>query len=169
MEGDKYHLDLWGGNHYVDKTNGTYYLSRDCGLFSCLTVLTYGIKKFTLHGYTPKNISLKLLEYDYNTDYYSDLFKIGDGDFRLDDINKSAMDYQMKFCEPSFIGIGRAKSHLNFNILKRIYDKYFILSDTVKEFVKEIEDKHISDYSNTLVFYLFETLSKFYRTHQGLF
>lgn len=157
MEGDKYHLDLWGGNHYVDKTNGTYYSSRDCGLFSCLTVLTYGIKKFTLHGYTPKNISLKLLEYDYNTDYYSDLFKIGDGDFRLDDIDKSVMDYQMKFCEPSFIGIGRAKSHLNFNILKRIYDKYFILSDTVKEFVKEIEDKHISDYSNTVLIWARKT------------
>lgn len=157
MEENKYCLDLWGGSQCVDKTDGVYYFSRDCGLFSCLTVLTYGIEKFTLHGYTPKNIILNLLEYDYNADYYNDLYKISDDDFILNDIEQSEMDHQMRYCEPSMIGIGRTKSHMNFKIFKKVYDKYFNLSDTVNQFIKEIEDQHISDYSNTVLIWARKT------------
>lgn len=157
MDENNYCLDLWGGSHCYNKFDETYYISRIYGLFSNLNVLTYGILKFTLEGYIPKNISLKLLEYDYETNYYNHLFKISDEDFKLNDIDKTLMDYQMRYCEPNLLGIGRTKLDLNFNILNRVYNKYFALSDEVNQHIKEIESKHIKDYSNTLLIWARKT------------
>jgi hypothetical protein len=150
MEKDELCLDLWGGSHCVNKNDGIYNFKRENGLFSCLTVITYGIQKFTLNGYKPKNISLNLLEYDLNTDFYNDLFQLSNEEFNFDDIDENEMDINMRLCEPSMVGIGREKKHLNFKILDKVKNKYFLLSDTVKEFIKEIEIKHNIDYSNAV-------------------
>lgn len=157
MDDNNYCLDFCGGFHCFNRLDETYYISRLYGLFSNLNVLTYGIIRFMLEGYTPKNISLKLLEYDSNTNYFNHLFKISNIDFELNDIDKSIINSQLNYFEPTILGIGTTKLDLNFNFLKRIYDKYFVLSDDVSQYVKDIENKHIKDYSNTVLIWARKT------------
>jgi hypothetical protein len=70
---DKIILDLWGGEHSLDTETLNYKITRDCGLFSNLTVGMYGIMKYHSLGFLPKTISLCLYEYKNNYDFYSDL------------------------------------------------------------------------------------------------
>jgi hypothetical protein len=143
-------LDLWGGTHVYNISDKTYYLKRHAGLFSNLTVCVYGILNFINLGFTPKNISLILTEYDNTYNFYNDLFKINKDVLDLSDFTREEIDYALRYSEPSHLGLGRAKNHVSFGILRRIIKKYYTISDSTKKIHKEILNKYNFDFDNTV-------------------
>lgn len=150
MSNNKFHLDLWGGEHYIDKENNVYHLKRDFGIFTNLCVMMYGIVKFTLNEHKPEGLSLNMITYDYNKDFYKDLYYVSNEEFSLSDITDNEIRDFLTYCEPNMMGLGRKKSDINFKILNKVLKKYFNLNDIVKEFIKDIEKKHNINYEKTL-------------------
>ena len=142
-----FQLELWGGQHYIK--NDIYHLKRMCGLFSNITVMLYGIPKFIKNGYTPTNLSMQLMEYDNEINFYPLLFDYKNK-VNLDDISEDEMNYFFRFTEPNYLGIGRQKCHLNFTILNRIIQSYFQLNDNILKIIKEIKEINLIDYENTV-------------------
>ena len=143
-------LDLWGGTHIYDLSEETYYLKRHAGLFSNLTVCIYGILTFIKLGFTPKNISLILTEYDNTYNFYNDLFKTNKETLDMSDISDEDFNYALRYSEPSYLGLGRAKSHVSFKILSRVIKKYYTLSDNTKKIHKEILNKYDINFDKTV-------------------
>jgi hypothetical protein len=123
-------LDLWGGNHIFDTENKRYDLDRDCGLFSNVTVQLYGLVKFGLMGHIAESLSMKLIEYKTDYDFYPHLFKMGGEEIDYSKFTEYEIGHFMKYCEPNRIGIGRRKQDINFNIINSVLDRYFNLSAT---------------------------------------
>ena len=134
-------LDLWGGTHEYDKLDYTYYLNRHAGLFSNLCVCSYGLLTYYNMGFKPKNISLILTEYDDTFNFYDKLFKTSNTEINFDDISTEKFNHCLRYQEPSHLGLGREKDHINFDICKRIINKYFLLSDDTKTIIKGIIKK----------------------------
>lgn len=147
----KINLDLWGGVHYLDTNTLIYYLNRPYGLFSNLTVCMYGIVKYILMGYTPSHIVLKLSEYKSNYDFYPDLFQANEN-YNIDFSNISEKEFEdfLKYCEPNFLGLGRKKDDVNFNILFQIKEKYFSISAKVQNILDDMIQKHNICVDNTI-------------------
>lgn len=143
-------LDLWGGTHEYNKLEKTYYLNRHAGLFSNLSVCSYGILTYINMGFTPENISLILTEYDNTLDFYNELFKINNDKLDLSDIPEDVLQYNLRYQEPSHLGLGREKRHINFDISNRIIKKYFSLSDNTKNIYNNILEKYNIDFDNTV-------------------
>lgn len=143
-------LDLWGGTHEYNKLDKTYYLKRHAGLFSNLCVCSYGILTYINMGLTPENISLILTEYDNTLDFYSELFKKNDDKIDLSDISNNVLQYNLRYQEPSHLGLGREKKDINFDICNRIIKKYFSLSDNSKNIYNNILEKYKIDFDNTV-------------------
>lgn len=143
-------LELWGGTHHYKLSDETYYLKRHAGLYSNLTVCLYGILKFINLGFTPKNISLILTEYDNSYNFYNDLFKVSDDTLDLSDITQEEIDYCLRYSEPSPLGLGRQKSHVVFKILERLIKKYYELSDSTKTIHQNILNKYNIDFDKTV-------------------
>lgn len=143
-------LDLWGGEHILDKETLNYEINRTCGLFSNMTVGMYGIMKYHSLGYLPKTISLYLSEYKYNYNFYNDLFKPNDINLNFDDIDENEMFNFFRYCEPNSLGLGRRKNDVNFTILNRLLSKYFTLSDTCNQMIDDIIIKHNISLNNTV-------------------
>lgn len=143
-------LDLWGGTHEYDKLDYTYYLNRHAGLFSNLCVCSYGLLTYYNMGFKPKNISLILTEYDDTFNFYDKLFKTSNTEINFDDISTEKFNHCLRYQEPSHLGLGREKDHINFDICKRIINKYFLLSDDTKTIIKGIIKKNKIDYNNTV-------------------
>lgn len=146
----KINLDLWGGDHTLDKKTLNYTINRDCGLFSNITVGMYGIMKYHSLGYLPETISLYLNEYKYNHNFYNDLFKPNDINLKFDDIDENEMFNFFRYCEPNSLGLGRRKNEVNFTILNRLLSKYFTLSDTCTQMIDDIIVKHNINLNNTV-------------------
>ena len=143
-------LDLWGGEHRLDKTTLNYRVERECGLFSNMTVVMYGIMKYYALGYLPKTISLYLTEYKSDYDFYHDLFKQNDTHLDFDEVSEQEMFNFFRYGEPNRLGLGRRKSEVNFSILSKILVKYFTLSDISHQTINKIIAKHNIDLSNTV-------------------
>ena len=143
-------LDLWGGEHSLDKKTLNYKINRECGLFSNMTVGMYGIMKYRSLGYLPETISLYLREYKHNYNFYNDLFKPNDIDLNFDDIDENEMFNFFRYCEPNSLGLGRKKVDVNFNILNKILTKYFTLSNTCTQIIDDIIVKHNINLANTV-------------------
>jgi hypothetical protein len=150
VDANKIILDLWSGEHSLDKETLNYKINRGCGLFSNLTVGMYGIMKYNSLGYLPKTISLYLNEYEYDYDFYYDLFKPNDFNLNFDDIDKDEMFNFFRYCEPNSLGLGRKKLDVNFKILDRIIKKYFTPSDTCNQIIDNIILKHNINLNNTV-------------------
>jgi hypothetical protein len=148
--GDRFYLNLWGGEHYVSLRDEIYYLKRPYGFFSNITVSIYGILKFTQFGYKPKTLSLNLLEYDMNRDFYPDLFKTSDTYFDIFDIPFEDFLRQMRLCEPNLLGVGRTKTDCNNEILNKVLRKYFVLSDPVVQHIEDIKKEYNLNCNNTV-------------------
>ena len=143
-------LDLWGGTHEYNKLDNTYYLNRHAGLFSNLCVCSYGILTYVNMGLTPENISLKLTEYDDTLNFYTELFKLNNEKFDLSDISDEVLQRTLRYQEPSHLGLGREKHHINFDIISRVIKKYFSLSDNTKKVYDSILEKYNIDFENTI-------------------
>ena len=143
-------LELWGGEHNLDKTTLNYKMDRCCGLFSNLTVVMYGIMKYYSLGYLPETIALYLNEYKDNYDFYHDLFKKNNIHLDFDDIDEEEMFHFFRYGEPNSLGLGRKKSDINFSILSKVLIKYFTLSDTCHKTINRIITKHNIDLNNTV-------------------
>ena len=143
-------LDLWGGTHEYNKLDNTYYLNRHAGLFSNLCVCSYGILTYVNMGLTPENISLKLTEYDDTLNFYTELFKLNNEKFDLSDISDEVLQRTLRYQEPSHLGLGREKHHINFDIISRVIKKYFSLSDNTKKVYDSILKKYNIDFDNTV-------------------
>lgn len=143
-------LDLWGGKHIFNKNDLTYYLDRDCGLFSNITVSMYGIMKFYSLGLIPEKLSFILNEYDRTTNIYDYLFKTSNKFLDFNDINKEEMYNFLRYTEPNFLGLGRKKNDINFKIFERIIKKYFNLSNDVENQIQDIIKRHNINLNNTV-------------------
>ena len=143
-------LDLWGGTHEYNKLDNTYYLNRHAGLFSNLCVCSYGLLTYVNMGLTPENISLKLTEYDDTLNFYTELFKLNNEKFDLSDISDEVLQRTLRYQEPSHLGLGREKHHINFDIISRVIKKYFSLSDNTKKVYDSILEKYNIDFENTI-------------------
>jgi hypothetical protein len=143
-------LDLWGGTHEYNKLDNTYYLNRHAGLFSNLCVCSYGILTYVNMGLTPENISLTLTEYDDTLNFYTELFKLNNEKFDLSDISDEVLQRTLRYQEPSHLGLGREKHHINFDIISRVIKKYFSLSDNTKKVYDSILEKYNIDFENTI-------------------
>ena len=143
-------LDLWGGTHEYNKLDNTYYLNRHDGLFSNLCVCSYGLLTYVNMGLTPENISLKLTEYDDTLNFYTELFKLNNEKFDLSDISDEVLQRTLRYQEPSHLGLGREKHHINFDIISRVIKKYFSLSDNTKKVYDSILEKYNIDFENTI-------------------
>lgn len=151
LEDNRLYFNLWSGTHYLSKNDNIYHIERDCGLFSNLTILIYGILKSTLNGYKPDGIKLKLLEYDLERDFYHDIFEDNpEYNFTLDDIDKDEMDFLMTYCLPNMLGIGGFKRHHNFKILNKVLNKFYKINNVVKNYVEEIETRHQINHDKTV-------------------
>ncbi len=157
-------LDLWGGTHEYNKLDNTYYLKRHAGLFSNLCVCSYGILKYINIGLTPENISLTLTEYDDTLDFYTELFKSNNEKLDLSDISQYDLQHTLRYQEPSHLGLGREKSHINFEITNRIIKKYFLLSDSTRNIYNGILKKYNIDFDNTVFIWARKT-DKIVETH----
>lgn len=138
-------LDLWCGEHYIRKD--TYYLNRPYGLFSNITVMMYGIISFSLRSRTPHNLSMTLIEYDYNIDFYPLLFTIKDN-FKISNIPQNEINLFTSYI-PTYLGLGMCKCNL-FNIFDSLNDSYFQINDTVKSIMEDIKTVYNIDYENTV-------------------
>jgi hypothetical protein len=147
---DRYSLDLWGGFHVFDNETQTYTIRRDCGLFSNITIMTYGIFKFYNNGYKPKNLKMYLTEYDTDIDFYDHLFIKSTSDYNFNNFSQDDIEHFLKFCEPNFLGIGRRKSDINFNILNIINKKFFNPSKYVQDIIYNIVKQNNINYKNTV-------------------
>jgi len=143
-------LDLWGGTHEYNKLDNTYYLNRHAGLFSNLCICSYGILTYIYMGLTPENISLTLTEYDDTLDFYTKLFKINHEKINLSDISDNVFKHTLRYQEPSHLGLGREKHHINFDIINRVIKTYFSLSDDTKKVYTNILEKYKIDFDNTV-------------------
>jgi hypothetical protein len=163
MEENIIKLDLWGGNHFLNKNDLIYNIERDCGLFSNVTISLYGIMKFIELGVPPKKIVLKLLEYKTNYDFYEDLFKTKNIEINFNDISDGEMKYFFRYCEPNTLGIGREKQHINFKILNRLIDKFYQLSDKSENIYNKIINDNQIDFEKTVFIWARKT-DKIYET-----
>ena len=142
-------LDLWGGNHIFDTENKRYDLDRDCGLFSNVTVQLYGLVKFGLMGHIAESLSMKLIEYETDYDFYPHLFKMGGDEVDYTKFTEYEIGHFMKYCEPNRLGIGRRKQDINFNIINSVLDRYYNLSDECEKMLNDMIEKHDLDFENT--------------------
>jgi hypothetical protein len=156
-------LDLWGGSQNYSLENKTYSVKRLYGLYSNLTVSLYGIAKLSFMGYEVKELSLILEEYDINKNFYTSLFKNQNSTLNFENISQEEKDFFLRYCEPNKLGLGRERKDLNFNILSKIYQKFYQPSeDCVLKKQKIIKEKNLN--LNETVFVWARKTDKVYET-----
>lgn len=150
-------LDLWGGQQTYNKTTETYSINRYAGLFSNITVAMYGILKLYEQKLSVKHIKLALNEYvDETTDLYDSLFITNLNLLNLHTYSNEEIQYALNYGTPSFLGLGREKSHLSLGLYNNIYNTYFQYNNT-SNLVSEIIDKYNIDYNNTVFIWARQT------------
>lgn len=145
-------LDLWGGQHLFYPKDKEYRIIRDSGLFSNICVSMYGsMKWFNTLGTPPEKITFNLLEYfAENLDVYSKLFKLSDQPIQLTDLSEERLEKFFRYFEPNALGIGRNKWHFDWDIINRLLEKYYVVSDEVKHIFNQIQANHNIDFENTV-------------------
>jgi hypothetical protein len=145
-------LNLWGGSQVYYKDTESFFITRDCGFYSNITVAMFGIFILTINGYKVKNFKLTMTDYSYD-DIYSQFFNLNyEYDLNFDDISEIDIDNFYNNSFPSKFGLGIPKSNfegkssvvLNLDISDRIIKKFFTPNDEVyKYFDKLILNKGI--------------------------
>lgn len=151
---EKLVLDLWGGQHVYYKNSKSYIITRDCGLFSNLTIMIYGIFVLYTNGYEIENIKITMTDYFLDKDVYSMLFKITDSKLSFSDLTKEDIGFFLSECHPSMCGLGlknwtqvaSTKENFNLEITNRIISKFFTPNEIVINMYKTmLKTKNIED------------------------
>lgn len=153
-DSEKLVLDLWGGQHVYYKKSKSYVILRDCGLFSNLTVMIYGVFVLYVHGYEIEDIRITMTDYFFDRDVYQILFKIKNEKLSFDDISNEEIDFFMSQCYPSTCGLGLKnwsnvssnKENFNLKITNKIINKFFTPNENVLSlYEKMLNYKKIED------------------------
>jgi hypothetical protein len=137
-----------GGEHYYDTENKTYTIKRKCGLFSNISVSVYGIVKLFSIGMIVDVLVLKLDEYELNFDFYPYLYKNSGKELLLNEVPYDEILSFLENCKPSTSGLGA--NDLNFNILDKIYKKFFTLNHQVLKMKHDIILKNHINFKKTV-------------------
>jgi len=135
IDSEKIILDLWGGNQVYYISSKKYVIVRDCGMFSNITVAMFGIFVLTINGYQIDEIEITMTDYFYDRNIYPLLFETKKKELSFDFLNQSEIDFFMQHSHPTMCGLGLKNwnnsyigtniNNFNFEITKKIIDKFF--------------------------------------------
>lgn len=135
-------LNLWGGSQVYYKDIESFFITRDCGFYSNVTVAMYGIFILTINGYKVKNFKLTMTDYSYD-DIYPNFFNLNhEYELNFDDFSDVDIETFYKNSIPTKFGLGNPKSNfegesdtvLNLEITNRIIKKFFTPNDEVRKY-----------------------------------
>jgi|688.fasta_scaffold60901_2 hypothetical protein len=146
----EFNFELWGGDHNYNKVTRTYKIDRPYGIFSNMTVSTYGIFLLEKNGYEVDNFEFILNEYIPGQDIYSELFKINRKSIDWVKFQESELSHFEQRCFPTSFGLTWNIQDLNLNVTNEIIQKFFQPNDDVISiYDKVLYEKNI-DLNNTL-------------------
>ena len=147
---NEFYFELWGGYHNYNKLTKTYRIDRPYGIFSNMTVSTYGIFLLEKNGYEVDKLEFILNEYLPGADIYPELFKNNLEKIDWSEFSETELSYFEQICFPTSFGLTWNIQDLNLNITNKIFQKFFQPNeDILVLYEKVLKDKKI-DLGNTL-------------------
>jgi hypothetical protein len=139
-------LNLWGGHHVYHIKGKKYSVVRDCGIFSNLTVILYGVFTLITEGYEVENLEIVMTDYFKDKDVYPILFQKKNISIDFSDISINDINFFRANCIPSICGLGLKNwtqtestiHNFNLKITSRIINKFFTPNPKVYELLNDI-------------------------------
>jgi hypothetical protein len=147
---NEFNFELWGGYHNYNKLTKTYKIDRPYGIFSNMTVSTYGIFLLEKNGYKVENLEFILNEYIPNQNIYDDLFKTNTEKIDLTKFSESELSYFEQKCFPTPLGLTWNVQDLNLNITNEILKKFFQPNEDILLIYDNVLKQKKFDLNNTL-------------------
>jgi hypothetical protein len=133
----------WWGKHNYDENTSTLYYNRASGLCSNTSVLTHVLLMLkTEYDFYPQKIVTNLLEYKNINLYDKFLFIDKDKIEAIKNLDKNTCKSFIHNVGINLWGMGTCKEHIDFSIIKPIFDAYFNFTDLVKENSDRIIQKY---------------------------
>jgi len=152
-------LNLWGGQQTYYKKEKKYSIIRNCGIFSNLTVILYGIFVLKVKGYDVEDLEIVMTDYYFDKDVYPILFRKNNTQLNFDDVSEEEINFFWDNCCPSICGLGlkswsatqSTKENFGLKITNKIIQKYFLPShEVLNSYNKMVLDKNL--YNNDYIF-----------------
>lgn len=146
----EFNFELWGGDHNYNKQTKTYKIDRPYGIFSNMTVSTYGIFLLEMNGYKVENLQFILNEYIPGEDIYSDLFELNPKKIEWNNFEESKLSHFQQRCFPTSFGLTWNIQDLDLEITNEIIQKFFQPNEEVLSTYKKIIKEKNIDLNDTL-------------------